>query len=210
MDTKNLYIGEVKDIDDPDQLGKVQVFIDAIHDETDSANFPWAYPFSGGSNFDLPEVGDFIWVFFEKPDIHQNPFYMATVINNNSEVVQRYIDIQNNIGDGTGPTTNYPDIKYMSAPNGCVIGMSTSSDSPEIFISHPEGASFYIDPDGQLTIEAKNVKIKTSSQTDSAIAVNDASYEVACTSENYIVTAIGLQQILPATDPTRAITKIKN
>jgi len=210
MDTKNLYIAEVIDINDPDQERKVQIFIDAIHSQSDSANFPWAFPFSGGDDFILPEVGDYIWVFFEQPKIFQNPFYMATVTNRQSNTVQKYIDIQNNLGDGTGPTTDYPDIKYMSAPNGCIIGMSTSRDSPEIFIAHPEGASFFIDSNGQLIIEAKNVKVITSSQTDSAIAVNDASYEVACTQENYIVTSLGLQQILPATDPIRAVTKIKN
>lgn len=210
MNTSNLYIAEVIDINDPDQMGKVQIFIDAIHSQNDSANFPWAYPFNGGNDFNLPVVGEHIWVFFEQPMIFQNPFYMANVVNDQSGIVQRYTDIQNTLGNGTGPTSSYPDVKYMSAPNGIVIGMSTSSSSPEIFISHPAGASFYIDSNGKLTIEADSVKVLTTTTTESALAINDATYEVACATENMVVTSLGLQAIQPTTDPTRAITKAKN
>lgn len=210
MNTNNLYIAEVKDKNDPDENGKVKIFISAIHDIADLNNLPWAMPFNMGNDFNVPEVGERIWVFFEQPGIYQNPFYLTNVTKNNQTITQRYTDIQNQLGNLSGPTASYPNIKFMSSPNGCIIGMSTSDTAKEIFVSHPSGTAFFIDNNGQLFIEAKNVKVITTSQNESALAVNDATYEIACANENYVMTSLGLQPIQPTTDPMRVITKIKN
>lgn len=66
------YRGKVADVDDPEQLGRIKVFVPEIYGE--DQNSPWAMPaapFAGkqhGFVF-IPEVEDGVWIEFEAGDI---------------------------------------------------------------------------------------------------------------------------------------------
>lgn len=64
------YRGIVKDVADPETLGRVTAQVPEVYGDTDS---PWAVPvapFAGSSHglILLPEVGDGIWIEFEAGD----------------------------------------------------------------------------------------------------------------------------------------------
>ena len=64
------YRGLVKDVDDPDKLGRITAQVPEVYGDTDS---PWAVPavpFAGKDHglILLPEVGDGVWIEFEAGD----------------------------------------------------------------------------------------------------------------------------------------------
>ncbi len=67
------YRGIVRDIDDPENLCRIQAEVPAVYEDQDS---PWALPalpFAGQSHglVLLPEVGDGVWIEFEAGDIER-------------------------------------------------------------------------------------------------------------------------------------------
>jgi hypothetical protein len=67
------YRGIVRDIEDPENLGRIKAEVPAIYEDQQS---PWAlpaFPFAGQGHglVLLPEVGDGVWIEFEAGDINR-------------------------------------------------------------------------------------------------------------------------------------------
>jgi uncharacterized protein involved in type VI secretion and phage assembly len=60
-----LYVGDVVKIED---LGRVQISVPAIFDQTTPESLAWARPCFPYGHFFVPEVGDRVWVAFEHGD----------------------------------------------------------------------------------------------------------------------------------------------
>lgn len=166
-----IYIGEVIDNNDPDQNDKIQVFVSAIHVEDARSNSPWARPFlilgGGGANQGsswIPEVGDKVWVFFQRPDINQDAFYLPAPNFNTSNTISAYSSIKSSLGE-SGAISDYPDVKFFSTPNGNIIGMSSDPSNPEVFLYSNSGSSILLESNGNIYTKSSSGKITVTNST---------------------------------------------
>lgn len=140
------YRGVVLSNTDPNMLGRIKVEVQGVYDGIIAADIPWAIPalsiFSGAGigygSFAVPEVGSFVWCFFEHENIYQ-PVYFAEATDGVHGVPSER-------------TTNYPNRKVLKTKNGIVILVDDTSGSQEIKINHPTGSSIIIDSNGIITI----------------------------------------------------------
>ena len=141
------YRALVVDNDDPDQLGRVKIRIPGVlgtGDQIPVNYLPWAVPatsiFTGSGsdygNFAVPEVGSYVFVFFEAEDIYQPVYFAEAPTKLHGLPSER--------------TTNYPYRKVLKTKNGLII--LVDDFSKEIQINHPTGASLKIDSSGNVTI----------------------------------------------------------
>ena len=150
-DLTGFYRGTVVDNADPDQLGRVKVNIFGVFDGMPTANLPWAIPalpiFSGaGSGFGysaVPEVGSYVWCFFEAGDLYQ-PVCFAEAPDGVH-------------GLPTERTTNYPFRKVWKTKNGIVIYIDDTDK--EVKVEHPSGAYVKIDSTGNILISGTTVSL---------------------------------------------------
>ena len=69
----DIYRGFIKDIDDPENLGRCRVWVPAVHGklEYDVSMLPWARPIvvspvrTNRYTYNIPDIDDLVWVFFE-------------------------------------------------------------------------------------------------------------------------------------------------
>lgn len=74
------YKGIVKDIDDPVKMGRIKVYVPAIHGGDDSLMTDWAMPsvpFSGDGigMIRIPPVDSFVWIEFEQDNLDKTPIW---------------------------------------------------------------------------------------------------------------------------------------
>jgi len=164
MDIHNLHIAKVVDNNDEDQEDKIQVVVEYLHEGFNNIDYPWARPFFGGTGGAtthgvsmIPEVDSFVWVFFEKPNIFHNPFYIgdARLKNINPSMSDALSDM--------GSASEYPNTKFISFKNGTGIIFDSSDDNPELALYHPDGHMF-IDKDGKIIVKSnKNIELTSGS-----------------------------------------------
>ena len=151
------------DAAETDKLGRIKVEVyPMLIGTTTAANLtgvtgieieqlPWAVPampiFAGASNagptsspgcFIVPEVGSFVWVFFENGDIYQ-PVYFAEAQTAEAGVPAERL-------------TGYPYTKVWKSTGGVVITINDSDGNQDIKVLHPTGTYIQIDKDGNLLI----------------------------------------------------------
>lgn len=160
MDSAHKFIGnyrsKVLSTTDPEQLGriKVEVYPMMIGMETAKhldgiegiaiAQLPWAVPappLSSGAgvgygSFAVPEVGSFVFVFFEEGDINQ-PVYFAEAPTSDH-------------GLPSDRTTNYPNRKIVETSSGVKIIIDDATG--EVIITGT----------GDVTIQGANVRLNPS------------------------------------------------
>ena len=171
MEFKNLYVAEVMSNDDTTEAFyspgqnelRVKIYIEPIMKGWNTEDYPWARPFQGGGSLshgslNIPETGDKIWVVCENPELLKNWYYLSGVALKNLTVMQKVKIFLNgkfklsrgSTGTGMGLSSKYPDVKLTYYKNGVVIGVSSNSSTPEIFIYHPEGSFINIDKEGKI------------------------------------------------------------
>jgi hypothetical protein len=160
MFSEGLFPAIVKDNKDPLMSGRVQIYVDHLHKGiTNTAlDLPWAYPFGGtiGGSFAsiqscIPEKNSSVWVFFEKPKLFENPFYVSSVVfEASAELHNRYTTM---IKVLTDTDSAYPDMKFTLLKNLLSWGMSSSYDTPEGYIYHPKGTTVKVDKDGNVKVD---------------------------------------------------------
>jgi len=145
------YRGKVLDNNDPDKLGRIKVEVYDVLKGIEAPNLPWAIPamplFVGAGNgygsFNVPEVGSYVWCFFECGDLYQ-PVYFA--------------EAQDGVhGLPAERATSYPYRRVMKTKNGIVIYVDDTSR--EIKVEHPSGAYLKIDSSGNIIINGISVNI---------------------------------------------------
>lgn len=145
------YRGVVLDNNDPSKLGRIKVNIHGVFDGIDSEYLPWsvpAIPIGSGAgigygNSSIPEVGSYVFCFFESNDLYQ-PVYFAEA----PDGVHGLPDERK---------TNYPYRKVFKTKNEIVIIIDDSSK--EIYVNHPSGSFLKIDGSGNITISGTTVNI---------------------------------------------------
>jgi hypothetical protein len=63
-----LYAGSVKDVDDPEKLGRIKVRVPSVYGSGSSELDAWARPCFASGHFFVPDVGDHVWIAFENAD----------------------------------------------------------------------------------------------------------------------------------------------
>jgi len=145
------YRGVVLDNSDSENLGRIKVNIYGVFDDIASQYLPWATPAMpigsgagiGFGNSSIPEIGSYVFCFFETGDIYQ-PVYFAEAPDGVH-------------GLPTERLTNYPYRKVWKTKNEIVIIIDDSDK--EIEVNHPSGAYVKIDTDGNIEISGTTVHI---------------------------------------------------
>lgn len=145
------YRAEVLSNEDPLKLGRVKLNVFTRFNGIDKEDLPWAVPAmslftgsgSGYGGFVVPEVGSYVWCFFEVGDFNQ-PVYFAEALDGIHGLPSDRI-------------TNYPSRKVWKTKNGIVIYIDDSVK--EIKVSHPSGAYLVINTGGNITIKGTTVNI---------------------------------------------------
>ena len=109
---------------------------------------PWAVPAmpilcgSGDDvgHFAVPQVGSFVWVFFENGDINQ-PVYFAEAPNALK-------------GLPTERSTDYPNTKVLKTASGIIFSINQKEGSEQIQVTHPTGTVVQIDSSGAVLVTA--------------------------------------------------------
>ena len=176
-DFNGFYRGQVTNNLDPQQLGQIQVQVLPMLSGVAPALLPWAIPagplFSGSGTgygtFMVPEIGSWVWVFFEQGNIYQ-PVYFASA----SDGVH---------GIPSESQTNYPNRRVIHTKAGIVIytddttktivlktpgGLSATLDDASdsiTLLQSASGAFIEIDATGRIILNGTNITVTTSGTT---------------------------------------------
>lgn len=128
-----MYRGEVVDVDDPYEAGRIKVLVYGVFDGLSADQLPWAIfsdPLMGGQEgiggFIVPDVGSHVWVFFEEGD-HTQPVYFAGAPARPHGPPER------------NENTTYPRNKVLRTMAGHVIEIDDSPDATRIRVAHQSG-----------------------------------------------------------------------
>lgn len=149
-----MYRGVVLSNLDPLLLGRTKINIHGVFDGISSDSLPWAVPAmplfvgsgSGQGCFCVPDVGTYVWCFFETGDFFQ-PVYFAEA----SSGVH---------GLPTERTTNYPFRRVWKTKNDISVVIDDSAE--EVQINHSSGSQIKMEQDGTIVITGTKVKINPS------------------------------------------------
>jgi len=142
------------------------------------ASIPWATPamslFAGAGAgtgcFVVPDVGSFVWVFFEGGDHHQ-PVYFA-------EAVDQVHGLPTEIATG------YPFTKVWKSKSGIVVTINDTEDEQEIKVVHPTGSLVQIDKNGNINVTAIKDIAVTSTEDINVTATGNVIIQGAIVSIN--------------------------
>ena len=138
------YRGKVLDNDDPKKQGRIKVQIyPAFCDISNAEYLPWATPasplVSGAGNgygcLNIPEVGTFVFCFFEAGDPYQ-PVYFAEA----QTATYGVPDVIKN--------THYPNTRGFRTKSGVEIYID--DEEKVVRVNHPSGTYALIDEDGDF------------------------------------------------------------
>lgn len=139
------YRGVVRDIDDPNGLGRIKAQVPAIYGDQDA---PWALPalpFAGAQHglALIPEVGDMVWIEFEAGDI-SHPIWTGCFWN-----------------AGQRPAPESVKARLLATAMGHQVLID--EDANEMKLVHPGGAEVILNGDGiLLKMGLCELKISTS------------------------------------------------
>ena len=171
-----LYVGQVEgnDLD----LGRIQVSIPSLFDQTDPDFFVWARPCFPYGHFFVPEVGDKVWLAFENGNpsspVWLGIWYPESSVPSDADVSP---PVKRLIRSAKGHTVLFDDRDDNEAviiqdKAGNRIKLQSTSGSEAVTISDKTGNKIELRSDGllikcvqDLTIDAsgKNIVIKASS-----------------------------------------------
>lgn len=138
-----LWPAKVIDNNDADLKGKVQIYIEPLMWGLKPADYPWAYQDREFTSF-IPEVDDFVWVWFEEEDTYRKPFYRTKIS------FEEYSEHNSTIGSLTG---SYPDLKYLKLKNGVSIALNSNQTEASIVAG---SAEIFINSSGEIHIKGSS------------------------------------------------------
>jgi hypothetical protein len=208
-------IGQVVSNLDPEFEGKINVFIASKMDQASMAQGIQVRPkksFLGGigkGSFRIPQIGDYVKITFEQPEILQDGYYEDPPMFSTHKLWNSFNSIKSLIGL-SGLSSQYPNVIFFKLQNGIAVGVSEGV-TPEVFIYHPTQANIHIDASGNIHHNTAITHFFKSLNPGVPVAsFGDGLYEVACVGENMVATALGPQPIQPTTNPSRLLNKMRN
>lgn len=152
---KGLVIGLVKDLQDPDSLGRIRVEFPWLGDDAVSDWARVAAPLASAQlgHFFQPELGDEALVGFEMGDVSR-PYILGYLWN----------------GDNA-PPVNDPNVRMIQTVSGHKLIFDDTSGSEAITLEDASGNKMVTNSDGIAVEDANGNKITTDSD---GIAVEDA------------------------------------
>lgn len=135
------YRGQVRDLADPEKLGRIKASVPAVYGEQDS---PWALPalpFAGAAHglALMPEVDDGVWIEFEAGDISR-PIWSGCWWASSQR-----------------PTPDGEKARLLATSAGHQVLID--EDANEMKLVHPGGAEIVLDADG-ITLKMGNCELK--------------------------------------------------
>lgn len=152
------YRGEVIDVEDPMEAGRIRVRVFSVYDDFAKEDIPWAImadPFMGGQaalgGFFVPDKGSHVWVFFETGDPEQ-PVYFAGAPAKPHFPPEKDID--------------YPFNRVYKTKAGHLIEINEKSEY--IHIQHNSGTEITMHQNGDITTNAQDVIVNCVNSTVNA------------------------------------------
>lgn len=152
------YRAKVLDNVDPSKFGRIKAQVCPMFAKiTDATLLPWCVPAHpigigagvGTGTFTVPDIGSWVWVFFEMGDIYQ-PVYFASAPTALS-------------GLPANKDTDYPETSIFKTASGVEFLLDRKAGSDHIKLTMPSGATAEILPDGNIIIttvkEGANVSV---------------------------------------------------
>lgn len=176
------FIGEVKSVDDPLELGRLQVRINGIHSDSQldipDAKLPWAQPMVPiteggtrgiGNNLGI-KVGALVFGIFMDGENSQLPFIMGSMPKFEEDSPGGLSTNQlargtNTITKTPDPVTGepaspyaaeYPKNNVYASESGHVIEIDDTSGAERIHIYHKSGTFVEMHPEGDVVTHHKN------------------------------------------------------
>lgn len=175
------FLGDVVNINDPIQLGRVQVRIYGVHttSQTDipDADLPWAQPLvpiteggtNGlGNNLGI-QVGARVFGFFLDGKNSQSPMILGSVPKyeenapggrTTNQLARGTNTLNKSVSVPSAPSdpyaAQYPNNKVIQTSSGHVIEIDDTPNAERIHIHHKSGAYMEFHPDGSLVVKTTN------------------------------------------------------
>jgi uncharacterized protein involved in type VI secretion and phage assembly len=163
------YSGEVVDVADPEQRGRVKVTVPSVLSPELQV---WARPCFASGHFFVPPVGAKVWVEFEAGDVGY-PLWVGTWYPQGT----------------VPPEADKPEAveRVVHTPSGHVIELSDEPDEEKLVIRHKLDSFVSID---------KNGSILAANQKGSYLFLNAEKAEVSLTSEQGHMVTLGEKGVL--------------
>jgi hypothetical protein len=164
-DAQRRYYGKyrafVADTNDPNQSGRLRLMIPSVLGDAQSDWAEPVLPFGGTQDVGLlaiPEPNALVWAEFVEGDV-SHPLWTGAA----------FVPMSNGsakLGD--------PEIRGIRAPSGQLIALDDSSNSSQLRIEHPSGATVTIDDQGTIQLSAADGTSVTLDAQASEIRAQDA------------------------------------
>jgi hypothetical protein len=164
-DAQRRYYGKyrafVADTSDPNQSGRLRLMIPSVLGDAQSDWAEPVLPFGGTQDVGLlaiPEPNALVWAEFVEGDV-SHPLWTGAA----------FVPTSN----GSGKLGD-PEIRGIRAPSGQLIVLDDSSNSSQLRIEHPSGATVTIDDQGTIQLSAADGTAVTLDAQASEIRAQDA------------------------------------
>lgn len=178
-----MYRGEVIDVMDPLNAGRVKIRVRGVYDSIPPDGIPWAFyadPLMGGvgitGGFFIPDVGAEVWCFFENED-HMRPVFFAGA----PHALGRSDEKASEEG------SVYPYNRVFKTKQGHMIEFDDTDGNARIHVFHRTGTEFIMHDNGDIVENVvgdayRNVKgkvVDTIEGTYDIIVTGDMTVELA-------------------------------
>jgi len=94
VEAGKIYVGVVKDNNDPKRLGRVRVSVLDVFDNLETEDIPWASPWKdhNGNSINIPDIGKVVSVMFDNGNIYMPEYMYAQHHNVNLSSKLREVD----------------------------------------------------------------------------------------------------------------------
>lgn len=177
------WLGQVVDIDDPQQMGRVKVRVFGKFDDLAVEDIPWAYPrnnVSGGSStgggfFSVPKLDSIVAINFDNGNIYHPEYSYVQKISDEvrqelkTSYINSHILIYDTVTDGAlklffteekGLMFDYKSTQINIKPNKSITIQTASTDSK---VEIDDNGNITITEKNNITINCQNAKISASS-----------------------------------------------
>jgi len=159
-----IYIGRVKEVDDPEELFRVKATCPFINGDHETVT-DWAWPSQYITN--LPKPGDKVWLMFENGDLRMPIWFPGPYSKREAPKHSRGLPGDEDLGQkgiGSLPKSQfkgeYGEVYIWKTPQGHVIELDDTLDSRRIQIKHASGAFIEILDDGSVLESATGSRVE--------------------------------------------------